>query len=297
LDVAPATCIDGLVQTRRGRSAHAYTRQGGVTQLVDCREHIDRRVPNLPPSDSAASAAETDVAGARLVSSESAHRLELVLRQDQTAVAAFYLERSEKEACFSAEERARVEHLGALLASAVVAQVSFMDAECELAAVRSIGSGLMTYLVFDRAKRMVVWGSQHGRPLSWTRDVEPCESSMVLSAERLLGHTDDDVLPTPTPVPVGMLVAANPILTDAPFGRDCAVMGFRHILEGQGAIMNLSDQERMVARMLVRGYQPLNIAAQTGISEHTVRTYVRRMYKKLGVSSRADLVRLLLTEG
>jgi len=50
-----------------------------------------------------------------------------------------------------------------------------------------------------------------------------------------------------------------------------------------------------VARLLIKGYEPANIAAITGIAEHTVRTYIRRAYKKLGVCRRADLVRRLLT--
>jgi DNA-binding NarL/FixJ family response regulator len=98
------------------------------------------------------------------------------------------------------------------------------------------------------------------------------------------------------PAPFGMLVAAGDISADTPFGSGCAAMGFRRMGVGRGAIMQLSEQERMVARLLVRGYQALNIAALTGISEHTVRTYIRRIYKKLHVSSRADLVRMLLTE-
>ena len=39
----------------------------------------------------------------------------------------------------------------------------------------------------------------------------------------------------------------------------------------------------------------MNAAAISGLSENTVRTYVRRLYAKLGVSNRADLVRQLVT--
>jgi len=53
----------------------------------------------------------------------------------------------------------------------------------------------------------------------------------------------------------------------------------------------LSPREREVARMLVEGYANLNVAAHLGISENTIRTYIRRLYKKLNVCNRIDLIR------
>lgn len=57
----------------------------------------------------------------------------------------------------------------------------------------------------------------------------------------------------------------------------------------------LSTREREIAQLLVDGYAALNAAAVLELSENTVRTYVRRLYKKLNVSNRADLVCRLLT--
>jgi DNA-binding CsgD family transcriptional regulator len=57
----------------------------------------------------------------------------------------------------------------------------------------------------------------------------------------------------------------------------------------------LSRREREIARLLVAGYSGVNVAAISGLSENTVRTYVRRLYGKLGVSNRADLVRKLVS--
>jgi DNA-binding CsgD family transcriptional regulator len=57
----------------------------------------------------------------------------------------------------------------------------------------------------------------------------------------------------------------------------------------------LSKREREIARLLVAGYSGVNVAAIAGLSENTVRTYVRRLYSKLSVSNRADLVRKLVT--
>jgi DNA-binding CsgD family transcriptional regulator len=53
----------------------------------------------------------------------------------------------------------------------------------------------------------------------------------------------------------------------------------------------LSPREREVARLLVEGYANLNVAAHLGISENTIRTYIRRLYKKLNVCNRIDLIR------
>jgi DNA-binding CsgD family transcriptional regulator len=53
----------------------------------------------------------------------------------------------------------------------------------------------------------------------------------------------------------------------------------------------LSNREIQIGNLLVTGYAAVNAAAVLGISEHTVRTYIRRLYRKLGVSNRADFVR------
>jgi DNA-binding CsgD family transcriptional regulator len=58
----------------------------------------------------------------------------------------------------------------------------------------------------------------------------------------------------------------------------------------------LSEREREVSRLLVMGYSSVNVAAITGLSENTIKTYIRRVYQKLGVSNRTDLVRALHPE-
>ena len=303
LDVAPSTHIQGSLQPRHGRVAHAFTRDGGVTQGVFCPKHLEQLVPGAGDEEFTSRVERSRAPGAPSRSESSARgpgvqRVGLTLQHEQRVVAAFALQRRNDEPPYSWSECARLERLGHLMASAVVAQIDLMDAQCELAVVRSIGSGHQTYLLFDREKQLVLWGSDQTHPVNWSRDVDPCELSIVRSAETLLvARSNDDLLPTPLPAPFGFLVAASPVCTDTPFGSGCAVMGFRVMEDRGGAILHLSEQERMVARLLVRGYQPVNIAARTGVSENTVRTYIRRIYKKLRVSSRADLVRMLLTEG
>lgn len=57
---------------------------------------------------------------------------------------------------------------------------------------------------------------------------------------------------------------------------------------------NLSPREQEVARLLADGYSYLNIAVRSGVSINTIRTLTRRLYRKLGVFNRADLVRAVL---
>lgn len=58
---------------------------------------------------------------------------------------------------------------------------------------------------------------------------------------------------------------------------------------GTGQLLSVREAE--VLRLVARGYNIDEVAAQLGISKHTVRTFVRRIYDKLHVSSRAAAVR------
>lgn len=53
----------------------------------------------------------------------------------------------------------------------------------------------------------------------------------------------------------------------------------------------LTPAEQRVARLLLSGLSKKLIAAKLGISENTVKVHVRNIYNKLGVSSRAELLR------
>jgi DNA-binding NarL/FixJ family response regulator len=58
----------------------------------------------------------------------------------------------------------------------------------------------------------------------------------------------------------------------------------------QAGNSELSARENQIARLLVAGYAVVNAAAVMGLSENTVRTYVRRIYQKPLVKSRAELI-------
>jgi DNA-binding CsgD family transcriptional regulator len=59
----------------------------------------------------------------------------------------------------------------------------------------------------------------------------------------------------------------------------------------------LSPREREISRMVAKGYANKTIAAVLDISSWTVSTYLRRIFAKLGVGSRAAMVARLLEEG
>jgi DNA-binding NarL/FixJ family response regulator len=60
---------------------------------------------------------------------------------------------------------------------------------------------------------------------------------------------------------------------------------------------DLSEREEEVVRLLARGYSNKEIAGQLDVSVKTVETYRSRAMEKLGLRSRADLVRHSLQQG
>ena len=63
------------------------------------------------------------------------------------------------------------------------------------------------------------------------------------------------------------------------------------------AEVSLSPREQEIARMVARGYPNKTIAAVLEISCWTVGTHLRRIFAKLGVTSRAAMVARLMDEG
>lgn len=63
-----------------------------------------------------------------------------------------------------------------------------------------------------------------------------------------------------------------------------------------GGVARLSKRESDVARLVAEGLVNKDIAAQLGLSEHTVRNYLFHVFDKLGVSTRVELVLYCLQE-
>lgn len=59
----------------------------------------------------------------------------------------------------------------------------------------------------------------------------------------------------------------------------------------------LSDREREVLELLCHGHTYASIAQALGIKHGTVQTYIKRLYEKLEVSSKAEATLIALTQG
>jgi DNA-binding CsgD family transcriptional regulator len=71
----------------------------------------------------------------------------------------------------------------------------------------------------------------------------------------------------------------------------------RHVIETmEDAPPALSPREHEIARMVAKGYANKSIASVLDISSWTVSSHLRRIYAKLGVSSRAAMVARLLED-
>jgi len=69
-----------------------------------------------------------------------------------------------------------------------------------------------------------------------------------------------------------------------------------HLMRKEGAasrprqILELSSQERLLLKLMADGHQNKTAAAELGISIHTVGFYLRSIYGKLHVHTRAEAV-------
>ena len=62
-------------------------------------------------------------------------------------------------------------------------------------------------------------------------------------------------------------------------------------------LQSLTKQERRVLVLIGQGMEPRAIAERLSISEHTVRTHLQHLHRKLDVHSRLEIVRLVARHG
>jgi DNA-binding CsgD family transcriptional regulator len=207
------------------------------------------------------------------------------------------LERRADEPEFTMADVARIEALAPFVVAGSRAQMAYDELTREASALRSLSKISGTLFVVDRDKKKVVWAANRDHGVDWSEDVDPVADQIVDAAEsQLAARARGDALPTPPRIGNGTVVGVAKIDGDPVFGAArCAVVRVQHTETANAAAMDgLSRREREIARLLVAGYSGVNVAAIAGLSENTVRTYVRRLYAKIGVSNRADLVRKLV---
>jgi DNA-binding CsgD family transcriptional regulator len=206
------------------------------------------------------------------------------------------LERRASDPAFDEADVERLERLAPFLVAGARSQLQYDELAREAAALRALGHTSGVVYVIDRDRRRVVFAADRERGIDWDEDVAPFEEMFVVATEdALAARARGDTLPTPARLPTGTVVSAVRLEGDPVFGGSrCAALRVTPP-DRQAALEGLSKRERDIARLLIAGYSGVNIAAISGLSENTVRTYVRRLYTKLGVNNRADLVRKLVS--
>jgi DNA-binding CsgD family transcriptional regulator len=205
------------------------------------------------------------------------------------------LERRADDAPFTDRDKRVLEDLGPFLVAGARSQLRFDELAREAAALRVLGRVKGAVYVIDRDEGRILWAADREAGLYWEDDVRPIEKQLVTAAEEWIAARDRaEALPSPMRLPTGTLVGVARLEGDPVFGgARCAAVSVE-VTTRTDALEGLSRREREVARLLVAGYSGVNVAAISGLSEHTVKTYVRRLYTKLGVNRRADLVRKLV---
>jgi DNA-binding CsgD family transcriptional regulator len=208
------------------------------------------------------------------------------------------LERRADEPDFVIDDAKRLERVAAFVVAGARAQMAYDELAREAAALRALAKIQGSLYVVDRDRKQVVWAANREDGIDWEEDVLKIADQLVDAAEsQLAARARGEALPTPPRLSEGTVVGVAKIEGDPVFGAGrCAVVRVETSARAHGQAMEgLSRREREIARLLVAGYSGVNVAAIAGLSENTVRTYVRRLYTKLGVSNRADLVRKLMS--
>jgi DNA-binding CsgD family transcriptional regulator len=224
------------------------------------------------------------------------HALLLFLHEGGVLFGLAGLERRAADGPFGETDKRAVEELGSFVVAGARAQLQYDELSREAAALRALGKVSGVVYVVDRDRRRVVWAADREHGIDWEEDVLPIEDALVDAAERQIdARHRGEPMPTPPRLSTGSVLAVAKLDEEPVFGgARCAVIRV-DAAKKPAAIEGLSKREREIARLLIAGYSGVNVAAISGLSENTVRTYVRRLYAKLGVNNRADLVRQLVS--
>jgi DNA-binding CsgD family transcriptional regulator len=219
----------------------------------------------------------------------------LFLHEGGVLFAMAVLERS--DAAFTHEELAALEAVAPFLVAGARSQLAYDDLSREAACLRAGSKRNGSYYVVNRDKKKVIWAANRVRGIEWADDVLAHEPTIVDALEiALAAQQRGEALPTPPRLGHEVVVSTAKLDDEPVFGKGrFAVLCTEETSKTQNERLKLlSKREREIARLLVAGYSGVNVAAIAGLSENTVRTYVRRLYAKLEVANRADLVRKLV---
>jgi DNA-binding NarL/FixJ family response regulator len=111
------------------------------------------------------------------------------------------------------------------------------------------------------------------------------------------GYVSDQIDPTRLPYLIRDVMRGQPAVPRALVGRLVSELRGRerrrHLEVHERPSVELTERESQMVDGLRRGQSTRQIAERLGISEVTVRRHISGVHHKLGVSKRADLLRLL----
>jgi DNA-binding CsgD family transcriptional regulator len=223
------------------------------------------------------------------LAAEHTDLLFVALRHDGRCLGMAGLARRPSEAPFTSDDRARVNSI-----APAVSALGGLHGRCEElqrreAVNQAIPGFAGTYCVVDVEARRVCW-------VYTTANSVPCEDELRINEKQfvdivngLSSTPDDEPVPSYPSLHFGRIVRVVALGSQPLFGNHpCLAVAVATSSCVDGA---LSRRERQIARLLVAGYTTVNAAAILNVSENTIRTYVRRLYRKLDVANRADLAR------
>jgi DNA-binding CsgD family transcriptional regulator len=218
----------------------------------------------------------------------SSDLLFLQLREGDQPLGVIGAARCASEKPFNQDDRERLESIGGAVSNMIALQQKCDELQRREVVTRAIQGIAGAYCVVDEDRRRMVWASSMGDAIPedeiWAHErqiVEIVERSSRPAAANAPTH------PYPS-LAFGHVVKVVDLGAQPIFGSErCSAIA----LAAPGAFGALSPREMQIARLLLAGYTTINAAAILSVSENTVRTYVRRLYRKLNVVSRADLAR------
>lgn len=140
----------------------------------------------------------------------------------------------------------------------------------------------------DRTRQATAGSLHAARLLGAPRALTP-DDALVAVVRRLAERAAE------SPPPGDAHIGGERVLLDVSVdGVRCLLLAIRPMV---GALHALSPREQEIVRMVAEGYPTKTIAAVLDISSWTVTTYLRRIFAKLDVRSRAAMVAKAFEEG
>jgi len=193
---------------------------------------------------------------------------------------------------FDDEAIARLEQIGPLLSSFAILHGQYQNACRRELLTQAIPGFSGTFCVVDVTLGRLAHTCQTGDDDVSESDVRAHEADLIDAAESALGEMDrNGVAATAKTLDFASIARIVDLGPEPLFGGGrCVILALQGSSPDSSG-MDLSEREEQIARLLADGFSCLNAAALLNLSQNTVRTYVRRIYKKLDVTNRADLAR------